>query len=147
MGLPWESNGKWMQTKPICFSFPPQPFQQPIVKQNPYLFTHKNFSFNTCWFDFKSRNPFLLDPTNAIGVFLWLACFHKKSNLGWNLSFFSMTLQTLHLTCVTFHNRFYPRQFCYPCILEMMTTFIHLFFFFCYQWSTLVFVLYQQRQH
>ncbi len=69
-----------MQTKPICFSFPPQPFQQPIVKQNPYLFMHKAFH-STHDFILNSRNPFLLDPQMQLGPYLWLAFFHKKCNL------------------------------------------------------------------
>jgi hypothetical protein len=42
-------------------------------------------------------------PTNAIVANLWPTCFHKESNLATkSLSLPSMTLQTLHLTCVTF---------------------------------------------
>jgi hypothetical protein len=56
-----------MQTKSICFSFPPQPFQQPIVKQNPYLFTHKAFHSTHVDLISNSRNPILLNPQMQLG--------------------------------------------------------------------------------
>jgi hypothetical protein len=51
-----------MQTKPICFSFRSQPFQQPIVKQTPYLFTQKAFHSTYVELISNNRNPFLLNP-------------------------------------------------------------------------------------
>jgi len=56
-----------------------------------------------CWFVFKKYISPIPTPTNAIVANLQPTCFHKKSNLATkSLSLSSMTLQALHLTCVTF---------------------------------------------